>query len=80
MTLLLFGMGRKKYSDFQSVSIISHWLGEESEDDDSYCSLAELSNDEVDNILIKDAAEIDDSSPSSAAENDVLLNSSVSTA
>ena len=62
------------------MSIISHWLGEESEDDGSYYSLAESSNDEVDDILIKDAAEIDDSSPNSAAENDVLINSAVSTA
>ena len=55
-------MERKRYSASQSANIIRNWLGEEFEDSESYCSLAESSDDEVDDILIEDAAEIDDSS------------------
>ena len=56
ITLLLFSMKRKRYSASQSLNIIRNWLGEKSEDDDSYCSLAESSDDEVDDILIEVAA------------------------
>ena len=73
-------MERKRYSGSQSADIIRNWLGEESEDDDSYCSLAESSDDEEDDSLIEDAAETDDSSSSSEEENDVYVNSVVSTA
>ena len=55
-------MERKRYIASPSANIIRNWLGKESEDDDSYCSLAESSDDEVDDILIADAAETDDSS------------------
>ena len=73
-------MKRKRYSASQSANIIRNWLGEESEDNNSYCSLAESSDDEVDYILIKDAAETDDSSSSSAEKNGVFINSVVCTA
>ena len=73
-------MERKRYSASQSANIIRNWLGEESEDDDSYCSLAKSSDDEVDDILIKDAAKTDNSSSSSAEENNVFINFVVSTA
>ena len=53
-------MERKRYSASQSANIIRNWLGEESKDNDTYCSLAESSDDEVDDILIEDAAETDD--------------------
>ena len=62
ITLLLFSMKRKRYSASQFSNIIRNWLGEESEDDGSYCSLAESSDDEVDDILIEGATETDDSS------------------
>ena len=73
-------MERKRYSAFQSANIIRNWLGEESKDDDNYCSLAKSSDDEVDDILIEDAAETDDSSSCSGKENDVFTNTVVSTA
>ena len=73
-------MKRKRYSASQSANIIRNWLGEESEDNDSNCSLAESNDDEVDDILIEDAAETDDSSSSSTEENNVFINSVVSTA
>ena len=77
---LFLRMKRKRYSASHSANIIRNWLGEESEDDDSNCSLAESSDDEVDDILIEDAAETDDSSSISAEESDVFINSVVSTA
>ena len=80
ITLLLFSMKMKRHSASQSANIIMNWLGEESEDDDSYCGLAESSDDEVDNILIEDAAKSDNSSSSGAEQKDVLINSEVSTA
>ena len=61
-------MERKRYSDSQFANIIRNWLGEESEDDDNYCRLTESSDDEIDDILIEDAAETDDSRSSSAEE------------
>ena len=73
-------MERKRYSISQSANIIRNWLEEESENDDGYCSLAELSDDEVDDVLIEDAAETDDNSSSSEEENDVFINSMVSAA
>ena len=73
-------MERKRYSASQSANIIRNCLGEKSEDDNSYCSLAESSDDEVDDILIAGAAETDNSSSSSVEENDVFMNSVVSTA
>ena len=72
-------MERKRYSASQSSNIIRNWLGKESEDDDSYCSLAESSDDEVDDILTEDAVQTDNSSSSSAEGNDVFINSVIST-
>ena len=73
-------MEKKRYSASQFANIIRNWLRKESEDNDSYCSLAESNDDEVDDISIVDAAETDDSSSSSAEENDVFINYVVSRA
>ena len=76
ITLLLFSMERKRYSASQSANIIRNWLGEESEDDYRSCSLVATSDDEVNDILIENAAKTDNSSSS----NDAFINSVVSTA
>ena len=73
-------MEKKRYSASQSANIIRNWLWEETEDDDSNCSFEESSDDEVDDFLIEDAAETDDSNQNSAEENDVFISSMVSTA
>ena len=73
-------MAGERYSATQSANLIRSWLEEDSEDDDTYCSIAESSDDEIQDVLVEDAAEADDSSSSSAEENDVLINSAASTA
>ena len=73
-------MAGERYSASQSANLIRSWLEEDSEDDDTYCSIAESSDDEIEDVLVEDAAEADDSSSSSAEENDVLINSAASTA
>ena len=73
-------MAGERYSASQSANLIRSWLEEDSEEDDTYCSIAESSDDEIENVFVEDAAEADDSSSSSAEENDVLINSAASTA
>ena len=73
-------MAGERHSASQSANLIRSWLEEDSEDDDTYCSIAESSNDKIEDLLVEDAAEADDSSSSCAEKNDVLINSAASTA
>ena len=73
-------MAGERYSASQSANLIRSWLKEDSEDDDTYCNIAESSDDEREDVLVEDAAEADDSSSSSAEENNVFINSVASTA
>ena len=63
---VLFSMAGERYSASQSVNLIRSWLEEDSEYDDTYCSIAESSDDKIEDVLVEDAAEADNSSSSSA--------------
>ena len=43
-------MAGKSNSASQSANLIRSWLEEDSEDDDTYCSIAESSDDEIEDV------------------------------